>query len=293
MENNIFDTSLVLEGGGMRCSFTAGALNALLDHHMYFQYVSGISAGSTNGANYISRDEKRIRDSYLELSKHGNFAGVRYLLKGQGFFNSEYLYRDLALPDGDLPFDFEAFQSNPADFDIGAFEVDSGKLRYFSREDYEDLEGLLKVVEASSALPIFMPMAVIDGKKYVDGGVANGIPLDIAEKRGYKKHLIILSRPRGFRRRPYGRQALIKMKLRKFPRLIRVMLERHVHYNKCLDYIEELEEKGEALVLYPEVMPYKNTDTNPEHMKELYEMGYRQMEELLGENGAFFEKEDK
>ena len=57
MENNINNIALIIEGGGMRCSFTAGVINTFLEEKIYFDYVIGVSAGASNAVNYLSRDE--------------------------------------------------------------------------------------------------------------------------------------------------------------------------------------------------------------------------------------------
>ena len=46
---------LVLEGGGMRGSYTLGILDVLLEEKLYFPYVIGVSAGACNAASYVSR----------------------------------------------------------------------------------------------------------------------------------------------------------------------------------------------------------------------------------------------
>ena len=53
--------ALVLEGGGMRGVFTAGVLDAFLDEKFYFPYVVGVSAGSSNGLSYASRQRGRAK----------------------------------------------------------------------------------------------------------------------------------------------------------------------------------------------------------------------------------------
>lgn len=49
MNLDLQKTGLVLEGGGMRGVFTCGVLDFMMDHHMQFPYVIGVSAGACNG----------------------------------------------------------------------------------------------------------------------------------------------------------------------------------------------------------------------------------------------------
>ena len=65
--NNIKDTALIFEGGGMRASYTAGILNILLENEIYFNYVAGVSAGASHLVNYLSRDTKRAKKSFVDI----------------------------------------------------------------------------------------------------------------------------------------------------------------------------------------------------------------------------------
>ena len=59
---DIINGALVLEGGSMRCLFTAGVLDVFLEQEMNFSYVIGVSAGSMTGLSYVSRQPGRTRD---------------------------------------------------------------------------------------------------------------------------------------------------------------------------------------------------------------------------------------
>ncbi|HCX03129.1 MAG TPA: patatin family protein, partial [Clostridiales bacterium] len=75
IKNNIKDTALIFEGGGMRASYTAGILNNLLENKLYFNYIAGISAGSSHTVNYVSRDKERAKKSFVDFVKDPNFGG--------------------------------------------------------------------------------------------------------------------------------------------------------------------------------------------------------------------------
>ena len=130
IQSNIKDTALIFEGGGMRASYTAGFLNNLLENQLYFDYVAGISAGSSHTVNYLSRDPERARRSFVEIAQDPNFGGWKSFLKGEGFFRSQYLYEETSLPGGFLPLDFETFMANPAQLRIGTFDLCLGKVVY-------------------------------------------------------------------------------------------------------------------------------------------------------------------
>ena len=46
-------TGLIVEGGGMKCAYSAGVLDAFLDENITFDYCIGVSAGAANSASFL------------------------------------------------------------------------------------------------------------------------------------------------------------------------------------------------------------------------------------------------
>lgn len=274
--NNIHDTALIFEGGGMRASYTAGFLNNLLENEIYFDYVAGISAGSSHSVNYLSRDIDRSKRSFVDLVLDPGFGGWKSFFKGEGYFRSQYIYEETPYPDASLPFDLNTFMENPAQLRIGTFERDSGEVVYYSKEDIHNIKDLMKIVRSSSSMPIFMPPTYYDDHYYVDGGLGGGIALDIAKKDGLKKFFVILSREKGYRKKPVKYKGAVKAYYRKYPVVTEAMLNRHAIYNQSLDELEELENEGKAFLVYPETMPVSNREVNYHKLAESYRLGYEQ-----------------
>ena len=274
--NNIKDTALIFEGGGMRASYTAGFVTNLLENELYFDYTAGISAGSSHCINYLSRDIARVKRSFVDLVLDPNFGGWRSFLKGEGFFRAQYIYEETPFEDAALPLDLETFMANPAQLRIGAFDRDSGEMVYYSKNDISELSDLAKIVRASSSMPIFMPPTVYDGHCYVDGGLGGGIALDIAKKDGAKKFFILLSREKGYKKTPVKYKGAVKAYYRKYPKVVEAMLNRHVIYNRTLEELKELESEGKAFLVYPETMPISNREVNYQKLSESYQLGYEQ-----------------
>lgn len=274
--NNIKDTALIFEGGGMRASYTAGILNNLLEQQIYFDYVAGISAGSSHTANYLSRDIARSKRSFVDLVLDPNFGGWKSFIKREGFFRSQYIYEETHYPDAALPFDFETFMANPAQLRIGAFDRDCGEMKYFAKEDIHQISDLMKIVRSSSSMPIFMPETYYCNHYYVDGGLGGGIPLDIAKKDGFKKFFVVLTREKGYRKKTLKYTGIIKAYYRKYPLVVEAMLNRYKVYNQILEELEQLESEGKAFLVYPEAMKISNRETNYEKLSESYNLGYEQ-----------------
>jgi len=276
MENNIKDTALIFEGGGMRASYTAGFLNNLLENELYFDYVAGISAGSSHSINYLSRNTERAKRSFVDIVTEPEFGGWSSFLKGEGYFKSKYIYEETHYPDAALPFDFDVFMSNPAKLRIGAFDRDLGKIHYFSKADMKRVEDVVKIVRSSSSMPIFMPPTLYKEHCYVDGGLGGGIALDIAKDDGYKRFFVVLTRERGYRKQPVKFQGMLKAYYKKYPAVAEAMINRHEIYNRTLDELETLEREGRAFLVYPDVMPVSNREISRDKLDESYHMGYAQ-----------------
>lgn len=276
IQNNIRETALIFEGGGMRASYTAGFLNNLLENELYFDYVAGISAGSSHSVNYLSRDTQRAKRSFVDLVLDPQFGGWHSFVRGEGFFRAKYIYEETPYQEAALPFDMKTFLENPARLRIGAFDRDSGEMRYFSKHDIKSIPDLAKIVRSSSSMPVFMPPTYYDHCYYVDGGLGGGIPLDIAKTDGMKKFFVILTRPKGYRKTPVKYQGAIKSIYRKYPLVAQAMLNRHRSYNRTLDELEALEKEGKAFLVYPETMPVSNREVSYSKLAESYRLGYEQ-----------------
>lgn len=270
------DTALVIEGGGMRNSYTAACIVKLLQEEVEFGWVGGVSAGSSHTVNFLSRDVIRSEESFVDFAKNPSFGGLSSLLRGNGYFNAEYIYEKSA--DKDMPFDWEAFEANPAQMCISAARADTGESVYWGREDIETQEDLMVRVRASSTLPLIMPMRVIDGAPYVDGamGESGGILIDQAEKAGFEKFLFLGSKPRGYVRPSVSRPTALRRVFRKYPAVAEAMIERPPKYNRSKDRLLELEKEGRAQLFFPEDMQVTSTEHDVAKLRSNFEAGRAQ-----------------
>lgn len=284
MAVNIPDVALVIEGGGMRASGTAGAVVTLLERQMNFGKVYGISAGSSHAANYVSRDKERVKASFVDLVRDPRFGGAGSFLRGTGYFNAPYLYggiaEELEGAGATMAFDFETFRANPADVHIEGFDWDTGETVAWTKADMPTLRALMLRVRASSTMPIFMPPTEIDGRTYLDGGMGEswGILLDAARRDGFERFFVIRSQERGYRKKPLAAavRALFKAAFRAHPLVAERTIERWRYYNALCDEVERLEREGAACVFYPERVDVSNRETDFAKLQAFYERGYAQ-----------------
>lgn len=273
--SNIFDTALIIEGGGMRASYTAGLVSVLLEAEVYFDYVAGISAGATVLVNYLTRDQWRMRASFVDLVEDEDFGGYRCLFTGKGYFNARYIYEETGYDTGSLPFRFADFQANTAQLAIGAFNADLGRMHYWHKEDIPCLRDMMRVVRASSSLPVVMPPTYINGTCYVDGGLGESIALTPAIEAGYERFFVIRSQPRGYRKAEVEKANLLARRVCK-PTVVEAMRTRPWRYNAELDRLDELERAGKAFVVTPDVMPVGRSERDIKKLAKTYELGRQQ-----------------
>ena len=274
---HIDDTALVFEGGGMRGAFTAGIVATLIEEGIDFPHVSGISAGSSNTVNYVSRDAKRAHDTFTTVADSPEFGGFRHWIEGRGMFNVDYLYDEIAQPDGDAPLDLDTFLANPAEVRIGAFNATRGEEVWFTKDDMRTVEEVGRCVRASSTLPIIMPTVTIDGDTYVDGALGPnvGIPLDAPMRDGYRKFFVFLTRPRDFVKTPTkpGVCSALRLAFPRLPSIAEAVARRTVAYNAARRKLFQLEEQGRALIVTPGDLGIDKMEMNVDRLEDAYDAG--------------------
>lgn len=271
-------TALVIEGGGMRNAYTAACITELIDNNVDFGWVGGISAGATHTVNFLSRDSGRTHEAFVGLAKDPNIGGWGSLLKGEGYFRSEYIYNQLPITGAQYSFDYETFSSNPTPYRIGATYADTGETVYFSREDNTSFELLMNQVRASSTMPFFMPTTFINDRPLVDGalGESGGIPISIAQKDGFDKFLVILSRPRDYFKKPIRNPRALRRVFRKYPKVAEALIHRPARYNAAKNKLLALEAKGQAKLFFPTDLTIGNKETNPIKVEQAFQLGLKQ-----------------
>lgn len=275
------NTVLMLEGGGMRASYTAGMVSTLMEQGITFDHVCGISAGSSHTVNFLSGDIWRTRASFVDLAMAPEFGGVKTFLQGKGMFSAHWIYEEAGLPGEVLPFKFNDFWANPTPCSIQAFDRDSGESVVWHKEDMNTLENLMVRVRASSTLPVAMPAVHIGDHVYYDGGlgVGAGIPLQLALDSGCERIFAVLTRPKGYRKPApdIGKAArAVAEGYKKYPHVRQALLTRNERYNAELDKLERLAEEGRAFIVYSDKMAVENSTTDIERLRASYFDGYAQ-----------------
>lgn len=273
------NTGLVLEGGGLRGVYTSGVLDYFLTRSLKFNYTVGVSAGAIYSASYASRQKERnleIEQKYLDDER---YMGLKYLIKTGNYINLDFAYRKMTYEY--FPFDFETFKKSNREFKVGAFNCLTGETEFFSQNDYKNTEDLLQALIATGSLPFLCKERLLNNKIYLDGGIASPIPLEESIKDGNKKHVIILTQNKSYKKPAMRPQSLIKTYYRKYPKVAKALIERHEVYNTLLEKIDLLEAKGEVFVIRPtENVEVGRLERDLNKVEALYQLGIKDAEKI-------------
>ncbi len=263
---------LVVEGGGMKCAYSAGVLDRLLDDHVDFQYVVGVSAGAANAASFVAKQRDRNNRFYTKHCKEKGYFGIRNYIKTGDLFGLDYIYGTLSNSTGDDALDYIAMMNNPTEFEIVATNASTGEAEYFSK--YDMAQDDYEIIKASSCMPACCHVRKINGNYYYDGGVKDSIPVERALEKGCDKLVVILSKPRGFKMKPQGMKRVYSFQCRKFPKIVELLNRRHIDYMKQYNEVFELEKEGKAFVFCPSEFSKVGTyKMNAEGNQRLYDSG--------------------
>ena len=277
---------LVLEGGAMRGLFTAGIIDVMMEAGVEPDGLIGVSAGAAFGCNYKSRQPGRVIRYNTRFAKDPRYSGLRSLIKSGDYFNAEFGYH--IVPKQYDIFDVETFDKNPMEFIVVCTDVLTGKAVYHKMDhvSFDELEWL----RASASMPLASKVVEVGGRKLLDGGVADSIPLEYFERIGYGRNVVILTQPEGFVKEPNKLMPLMKIGLRKYPNMIKALATRHLMYNRELKYVREAEREGRCLVIRPEEkIPIGHISHDPDEMRHVYEIGRTLGERKLKDIKAFYE----
>lgn len=269
-------TGLVLEGGAMRGLFSAGVIDVMMENGIEYDGGIGVSAGAAFGCNYKSKQIGRVIRYNTTYAKDPRLCSFRSLLFTGDLYGAKFCYE--TLPKELDIMDVETYIQNPMKFYIVATDVDTGKPVYQELIDLSDED--LAWMQASASMPIVSRPVRINGHSYLDGGISDSIPLKKFEEMGYEKNVVILTRPAGYRKTPSAK--IMSTLLRKYPAIDEALKNRHLVYNKTLDYIEERRKAGAAYVICPpQALQIGRIEHDPEVMRRVYYQGRKEGERHL------------
>ena len=277
---------LVLEGGAMRGLFTAGIIDVMMEAGVEPDGLIGVSAGAAFGCNYKSRQPGRAIRYNTRFAKDARYSGLKSLLTTGDYFNAQFGYHIVPYQ-YDL-FDVAAFEQNPMEFIVVCTDVLTGQAVYhkMDRVDYDELEWL----RASASMPLASKVVEVAGRKLLDGGVADSIPLAYFESIGYDRNVVILTQPEGYVKHRTKLMPLMRIGLRRYPEMIQAMDRRYLMYNRELEFVRQAEREERCLVIRPdEKLPIGHISHDPEEMKRVYQIGREMGDRYIERIKAFYQ----
>lgn len=261
-------TGLVLEGGSVRGIFTAGVLDVFLELGITFDGVIGVSAGAIHGCSFLSGQHGRSIRYYMNYCGDPRFMSFSSLLKTGDLVGVDFCYHEI--PEKLDVYDNEAFLKNGVPFYAVCSNVETGEPEYLQMKDmFADIN----ILRASASMPYVSRIVQINGKKYLDGGSTDSIPVEAFRRMGYEKNVVVLTRDIAYRKKPELR-LLSKLMYRKYPAFAKAQAERYLGYNRTVERILELEKEGRVFVIRPSIPPgIGRMEKDPQKVRALYDQG--------------------
>ncbi len=269
---------LILEGGAMRGLFTAGATDVMMENGIEFDGAVGVSAGAAFGCNYKSGQIGRTLRYNLKYAGDKRYCSLRNLIKTGDLFGVDFCYKRIPLELD--PFDTPAFIANPMEFYTVATDCKTGEAVY--HKCYDGLGEDLLHIQASASMPLVSRVVEVGDLRLLDGGIADSVPLRFFESIGYERNVIILTQPESYRKDKASMLSLMKLTLRKYPKVVEAMERRHEVYNETLEYVAKREREGAVLVIRPESkLPIKRLEKAPAVLQSVYDLGRAEAEKQM------------
>lgn len=280
---------LVLEGGSMRGMFTAGVLDTFIDENIDVDGIIGVSAGALFGPNYYSKQKGRaLRYNQRFCKDRRNMSLLSFLLTGN-IVNKKFAYYDITLK-YDI-FDNDTFMKNNKGYYATVTNVETGKAEYL---EINDIIKEMETLRATAAIPVLSQIVEINGNKYLDGGIADSIPIVQCKKMGYDKIVVVLTRPIDYRKEPLSDlfMKIISLKYKKYPEFIEVMKNRYKEYNNTVERIIEMEKNKEIFVIRPsEPINLGTIERNPDNLQKVYDLGIKDCKNSLEKLKEYIKKD--
>ena len=265
---------LVMEGGAMRGMFTCGVIDVLMENDIQFDSAVGVSAGATFGLNYVSKQIGRPLRYNKKYCNDKRYASIKSLITTGDIYNVPFCY-------GTLPYeldiwDTETFYNNPTEFYCVVTDINTGQPVYHRCDNRDSTRNGIDIqwIRASASMPVVSRPVEIEGDLFLDGGMSDSIPLEFMEQQKCNKILVIETQPDDYVKQPQKYMGLVKLKMKKHPKMVEVMKNRHFMYNRQKNYVRQKEQAGEVFVIRPvEPLNIGATEKNPNELQRVYDLG--------------------
>lgn len=279
-EAKTMKTGIIDVGGGLRGIYGAGVLDRCMEEGVQFDCCIGVSAGAANMCSYVAGQHGRNKPFYQDYSFRSEYMSVKNLAKKHSYLDLEYVYGTLSNRGGENPLDYPAVMQNPAQLVIVAAEAQTGKPRYFTKDDLhqDDYRPLM----ASCCIPVADQPCFIDEVPYFDGGLADPVPLEKALELGCDHVAVILTKPIAPEQTGTRDKKLAKLLRHRYPASAKGLALRAERYNQTVRRALKLEQQGMACVVAPDSTEGMSTLTKDKAaLEKMYQKGWNDAEKII------------
>jgi predicted patatin/cPLA2 family phospholipase len=256
----------------MRGQFTAGVLDFLMDNKLLPTTAIGVSAGALNGFNYVAG--ARGRSCYLNTKYCGDwrYFSMRSFATSGNAFNVGFVFD--RIPNKLEPFDYDGYASSPLRLITVSSDLELGEADYTHLTDARTQVDYLR---ASASMPLVSQIVEAGGRKLLDGGICDSVPIDYSRLLGASKHLVVLTQDASYVKSSYKLMPLVRQAYKEYPFFIDRMEQRHFEYNRCYRKVARMHETGEAFCLRPpEPVTVQSMERDPKKLYDLWLIGYQE-----------------
>lgn len=267
--------ALVLEGGGLRGAYTAGAMSWLNEHDINISSAYGISTGAWHLVCYLHNNPSLEKELSIKYISDKKYMGLKAFLNGEGVFSFKSLLKDLSEK---TAFDLESIKGSKVNANIGLYNLKEGKTLYYNIKDIN-----MNHMAAACSLPLLSKVVKIGDDEFLDGGITKMIPIEKAVEDNNDAFIIITTKPGNFVRKPSKKFVVWLMSViyHKCKNISRDYAVRDKNYYDQINLIKKLESENKAVYRCPSkpsnVTRLKGTK---EELEELYNLGYSDMEAI-------------
>lgn len=269
---------LLLEGGAMRGLYTVGALDSMMKNNIKVDGIIGVSAGALFGLNYKSKQPGRALRYNLKYCQNKDYMGWYSFITTGNVMNKDFCF-DKLINELD-PVDYDTYNNSAEEFWAVVTNMETGNPEYIKIDDLRE-KNQVEALRASGSMPFVSKPVEINGKKYLDGGISDSIPIDKIMEMGFDKVIVILTRPIDYRKEK-SNQSFVKIKYKKYPNLVKSIGNRYLKYNEELEKIAKLEKENKIFVVRPSrTVNIKRIEKNKDKIQEMYNLGMNDMMSVI------------
>jgi NTE family protein len=199
--------ALILEGGGAKGAYHIGAYKAIKEMNINISMIAGTSIGAINGAILAQGDYKLAEKLWCEVDMEQLF---NLELKPKDFFSkkgfNDYSFRQAyellgqIIGNGGINtdpikkllneyIDEKKLRKASIDYALVTVNIDEYKALELHLDDIPNGK-LVDYIMASASFPAFKS-EMIDGKKFIDGGIYNNLPINLALEKNYSNIIAV------------------------------------------------------------------------------------------------------